>query len=149
MVGKWKRILYSIISAIASIFIFGIAVAIESLVTRGADPSGAFVLACLATSYLGIPCWILALPIILWITNIEGWRLWGVFALGASLGPLVILGIASYTAISSTTFVGFAQGSGIFIWMAMGVSSLATLLYLLLLRRAQLRKLRASCSETA
>jgi hypothetical protein len=84
-----------------------------------------------------LPGWLLAIPIVLAVRNIAGWRFWMYFALGTGIGPLWILGMGLYFSLVSPHHTGFAPGPIDLYYKALAVSSLTTLIYLLLLRRAQ------------
>ena len=84
-----------------------------------------------------LPGWLLAIPIVLAVRNIGGWRFWMYFALGSCIGPAWFLGMALYFFLKSPTHFGSVPGPlGLYVRPAV-VSSLTTLVYLLLLRRAQ------------
>jgi hypothetical protein len=131
--------LYSLISIAAAVATVGILLWIKEVVTHKPDPLGSFIFFCIVTLYLGVPGWFLAMPFVLCVKNVRGWRLWMLLLVGCSVGPLVIVGVAIWTFARSGTLAGFApEANGLFL-MAMGVSTVATVVYLLLLRRDQLR----------
>ena len=84
-----------------------------------------------------LPGWLLAIPIVLAVRNIGGWRFWMYFALGSCIGPAWFLGMALYFFLKSPSHFGSVPGPlGLYFRPAV-VSSLTTLVYLLRLRRAQ------------
>jgi len=84
-----------------------------------------------------LPGWLLAIPIVLAVRNIGGWRFWMYFALGSCIGPALFLGMSVYFFLKSPSHLGSVPGPlGLYVRPAV-VSSLTTLIYLLLLRWAQ------------
>ena len=86
--------------------------------------------------------WVFAVPVVLAVTNIRKWRFWLYWVLGSCVGPLLML------ALSAVVFIVFPQNSTKtmispavlpLVSLAGAVSSLTSLFYLLLLRRAQSR----------
>jgi hypothetical protein len=74
--------------------------------------------------------WILALPFVIFFKNANGWRSWAILVIGAAIGPCLFLGwpLLAYGRIN-------LQGGGGAALMASFIGFLATVFYVLLLRR--------------
>ncbi len=75
------------------------------------------------------------MPIVLFVSNFDGWRLWAMLALGAGIGPLVMFTVALYFQVTSPNPSHYAPEARNLVFLATGVSALTTLLYLLGVRR--------------
>jgi hypothetical protein len=95
---------------------------------------------------LSFPGWLLAIPIVLAVRHVYGWRFWMCFALGIGIGPLTFLGMQLYFALAS--HAAFVPGPIEFYLRPAAVSSLTTLIYLLLLRGAQAAGAKKSAAES-
>jgi hypothetical protein len=144
MAPWWKRLLYSFVSwvivALLSGPLFVIAEMVGSHLSRAiAVPEVAASIAFITgmVFILSFPGWLLAIPIVLAVRNVKGWRFWMYFALGSSIGPAWILGMGLYFWLVSPHHSGFSPGPIDLYYRAVAVSSLTTLIYLLQLRRAQ------------
>jgi hypothetical protein len=97
---------------------------------------------------LSLPGWLLAIPIVLLVRNIRGWRFWIYCAAGACFGPALILAVALYSAVRVPNFAGFPGDSMSVVYMAGAVSTVSTLLYLVTLRIAQNQSLARAGATT-
>jgi hypothetical protein len=144
MVPWWKRLLYSleswVIAAIVSGFFFVITEKVglhpDQRVTV-ADIGAGLAIIILTVFLFSLPGWLLAIPIVLAVRNIRGWRFWMYFVLGSSIGPVWFLGMGLYFSHTSPNYAGSVPGPIDLYYRPAAVSSLTTLLYLLLLRGAQ------------
>lgn len=133
MVPKWKRVLLLLISFILAGILCCFLVSISHGLGDPPDPGGilgVFVFACLMVFIYGSPALVLALPIILFVTDFRAWRFWAFLALGAAIGPIalyLLLLSASPHYVPDKTFLLFT----------LPLSTVATLIYLLLFRRLQ------------
>jgi hypothetical protein len=82
---------------------------------------------------------LLAIPLVLLVRNIKGWRFWMYWAVGLLFGPAMILGVSFYSAVRAPNFAGFPGNSMSMVYLAGAISGVTTLIYLLLLRRGQTR----------
>jgi hypothetical protein len=86
--------------------------------------------------------WLLALPIVMKIRQINGWRFGVLLILGSGIGPLVMLIlVVSFDLYAGSTNKGnvsdWAPGARGWVYFATCISFLTTLFYLLYMRRAQ------------
>lgn len=82
-----------------------------------------------------LPGWIVAIPIVLFVSNFNGWRFWAMLALGAGIGPLVTFTVALYFQVNAPNHSHYAPEARNLVFLATAVSALTTLLYLLGVRR--------------
>jgi hypothetical protein len=153
MVPWWKRLLYSFESWLIAVVLFGPLFVIAEMI--GSHPSRAIAVPEVATSIafitgmvfiLSFPGWLLAIPIVLGVRDIDGWRFWVYFALGIGIGPLTLLGMKLYFSLAS--HAAFVPGPIELYIRPVAVSSLTTLIYLLLLRGAQATGAKKSAAES-
>jgi integral membrane sensor domain MASE1 len=88
---------------------------------------------------------VFTVPVVLMITNIRGWRFWFYWALGSSYGPLLMLALCAlvfFLVPHGPNDRWFRPELLPLVYLAAAVSSLTSLFYLLLLRRAQDRAAR-------
>jgi hypothetical protein len=143
-VSWWRRLLFSLASWMAaailsgSLFVLTDEIGVHSSESVTLLQIGAGFAFFVAMVFLvSLPGWLLAIPIVLAVRNIAGWRFWMYFALGTFIGPIWILSMGLYFSLVSPHHAGFAPGPSDLYYRAVAVSSLTTLIYLLLLRRAQ------------
>ena len=141
MVPWWKRLVYSLVSLIAAVIVTcGYSGFQEIIAIPNVHSNAVGLLAFVCYTFLfSLPGWLLALPIVLVATDIQGWRFWMYFAIGSCIGPVMILGVSLYYFLTSTSFAGFAQDSFMCVYLASSISIMTALIYLLLLQRAQQR----------
>ena|ERR1035438_6285377 len=143
MVRWWRRLFYSLISVVVGAGVCGGALMIQRMIADPHTPFSpqAWVGSIVFFDYwlvlLSLPGWLLAIPAVLLVRDLRGLRFWIYLAMGSCIGPAIILGIAFYSALRSPNFVGFPENSLSTVCLAAGISSVTTLIYLLLLRRAQ------------
>ena len=102
MVPWWKRLLYSLVSVTVAAFVCDSFLSIAAVfmfpsqhyAAAGFFPGLGIVLV------FSLPGWVLAIPVVLIVTNIRGWRFWVYFAIGCTIGPLLMFGIAIYEFLS-------------------------------------------------
>jgi hypothetical protein len=143
MVRWWKRLFYSLISVVIGAGICGGFVISQQMIANPHMPFspqawfGSVVFFDYWVVLLSLPGWLLAIPAVLLVRDLRRWRFWVYLALGSCVGPVLIFGIAFYSALSAPSFAGLPQNSVSAACLAAGISFVTTLLYLLLLRRAQ------------
>jgi len=138
MVPWWKRLAYSLLSVMAAVIVTcTFSDFWESKANSNAHVSanGLLLFVCYALIF-SIPGWLLALPIVFVVANFRGWRFWMYWVIGSAIGPVVILGFALYSFLKSPKSAGFSPPIEL-VYLAAAVSSLTTLIYLLLTKRAQ------------
>jgi hypothetical protein len=144
MVAWWKRLLFSLVSIVAAAIVCMAAIVLESAVKSHpvSFRSSEVILTLAVTVAFCLVAWVFAVPAVLLVTNIRGGRFWFYWVLGSCVGPLLML------ALCAVVFLAFPQGSGSpwlnpalrpLVYLAGAISSLTSLFYLLLLRRAQTR----------
>lgn len=142
MVPWWKRLIYSLISAVLGAGVSGACAATQLVIVNSHGHLSAAGLSMMILSFdlwIIVPSlvvWVLAVPIVLLVRNIRGWRFWMYLAIGISIGPAVVLAVALYT---GPGFAGILGSSMAAVYLAGAVSGLTTLIYLLLLRLGQAR----------
>ena len=143
VVRWWKRLFYSLISVVVAAGICGGFVVCEQMIVDSKVPFiakawlGSVVFFDYWVVLLSLPGWLLAIPAVLLVRDLRRWRFWVYLALGSFIGPVLILGIAFISALRAPNFAGFPRDSMSTVFLAAGISFLTTLIYLLLLRRAQ------------
>jgi hypothetical protein len=151
MVPWWKRICYGLMSWAASLLLVGIPVSIW-VFTQSPPPVGQvphresgwasatfgffgfyalYLITAIALSVFG---WLLGVPYVLLVRSSRGWRFWVYLAFGSSIGPALVL----CAVLTRTGYGGMTTDDYGTFCLSTAVSSVTTLIYLLLLRRAQL-----------
>jgi hypothetical protein len=142
MVPWWKRLIYSLVSAVVGAGVSGACAAAQQFVANSHGHLSAMGLWTAILFFdpwvivLSLPGWVLAIPIVLLVRNIRGWRFWMYWAVGILIGPVLIMAVALY---SGPGLGGLPGGSMSLLYLATAISALTTLIYLLLLRRGQAR----------
>jgi hypothetical protein len=142
MVPWWKRLIYSLVSAVLGAGVSGACGAAQQFIANSRGHLNAMGLWTAILFFdpwvivMSLPGWALAVPIVLLVRNIRGWRFWMYWAIGICLGPAIILAVALY---SGPGFAGLPGNSMSLVYLAGAISGLTTLLYLVLLRRGQAR----------
>jgi hypothetical protein len=130
-----KRVLLSLMSVVLGVVLCCVLVTIrrtigdESFYLKGFFQLLVYEL--VVTLIFSWPGWLLALPAILFLTDLRAWRFWALLALGGALGPLSVYLILAWTSHGRPGLDLAAD-----VWAA-SVSGLSTLIYLSLLRRSQ------------
>lgn len=138
MVPWWKRLIYSLVSVIIGGGTLG---AVASCMDALANPKSHLDLGGIALSAgiflaFSLPGWIVAIPILMFVKDYSGWRLWACAATGICIGPILILALRVYQFVIEPQSVGFLPGGGaILLVPASAVSVLSTVIYLLLVSR--------------
>jgi hypothetical protein len=80
------------------------------------------------------------MPFVLLVKNSRGWRFWIYLTIGSGIGPALVLSRLLYSLLTHSSSGSPTTESPDYstIWVSAAVSNLTTLIYLLLLRRAQL-----------
>jgi len=137
MIPWWKRLVYSLASVVATGTVLGLVVlfpySLEKPVAHHSPIGwlGMFLFFECLVMMLTFPCWLLATPLILVVTNFRGWRFWTYWAIGSFIGPLYWFG---------RKLIGLDTNGKLYgepYWVVSAVSVLASLVYLLIARRAQ------------
>ena len=138
LVPTWKRLAFSLLSVMAASAAFtGL-----SLLLPGTSkaPIESFLVITLVISLVSLQGWLVALPLILLINNISGWRFWMYLGIGSSIGPVITyLGILVPFLDSYKGHYSQAPAVIVMLGVSFVISCLATTSYLLLLRGAQFR----------
>ena len=143
MVPWWKRLIYSLVSAVVGAGVSGACGAAQQFIANAhghLSPMGLWTAILFFDPWvimLSLPGWALAVPIVLLVRNIRGWRFWMYWVIGLCLGPALILAVTLYSGPGLAAFTGNNSMSPFY--LAAAISGLTTLIYLLLLRRAQAR----------
>jgi hypothetical protein len=143
MVSRWRRLGYSLLSFVIVVSAYtilgtaGYAIYGWSHNFRpalGITAAGVAVVPCLYS----IPAWVVAVPVVLTVERMSGWRFWAMLAMGTALGPLAYAAFAE----AETGFmlpIDFRTLASL--WLPAVVAGLTALGYLLLVHRAQRRSL--------
>lgn len=148
LVPNWKRLAFSLLSMVAASAAF----AGLSLLLPGTSKASIelFLVATLVVSCVSLPGWFVALPLILLINNISGWRFWMYLGIGSSIGP-VITYVGTIAPFLHSYKGHYSQAPTVIVMLGMSavISCLATASYLLLLRGAQFRTIQRSRQTTS
>jgi len=139
MVSRWIRVVYSGASVATGIVCYAAFNTIWMALAGSAETMLNFLWSCFLALVLCSMGWLLALPIVLTVSRIDGCRFWGLFALGSAIGPLVIFGLSFWGWIESGAKDSFDTGETGIACIALGVAMITTFVYLLLVHRAQER----------
>jgi hypothetical protein len=145
MVAWWKRLIYSLVSAVLAAGICGACIAAEQFLSnphRHLSAVGLWTAILFFDPWviiLSLPGWALGIPIVLLVKNIRGWRFWMYWAIGICFGPAIVLAVAFYSATRGASFAGFPGNSMSVVYLAAAISGLTALIYLMLLRSGQNR----------
>lgn len=131
---RWKRLVFSLLCVLLASMLCSSALARQTGFGPKAFIENVFYFGA-ATFLCSLPGWVVAMPIVLFVSNFDGWRLWAMLALGAGIGPLVMFTVALYFQVTSPNPSHYAPEARNLVFLATGVSALTTLLYLLGVRR--------------
>jgi hypothetical protein len=138
MVPRWKKLAYSLTSVLfASTTLMGLSLFLPGKTEDLFETFSVGTAVLFAVSLLG---WLIASPLILIINNVSGWRFWLYMGIGSSIGPL--LTYQGMILPFLRAYKGhYSQAPALLVVLGTStlLSGLATLSYLLLLRRAQNR----------
>jgi hypothetical protein len=145
MIPWWKRLIYSLVSVVVGAGIGGAVMTANEFITNAHGHISALGLTVAVLGFdcwvvaFSLPGWVLAIPFVLLVKNIEGWRFWMYWVIGSCFGPALMVAVGLNNGLRSTNFELFFQNAMTMMRLAIPISCLTTLLYLLLLRRAQKR----------
>jgi hypothetical protein len=143
MVAWWKRLIYSLVSAIVGAAVCGAVAAAEQVVTNAHGHLSAEALWTAIVFFdpwviaLSLPGWLVALPLVLLIKNVRGWRFWMYWAIGICIGPAIVVVVEWIAASRGFMLAGIPGGLVTAYFLSAAISGLSSLLYLLLVRRGQ------------
>lgn len=151
MVPWWKRLMYGLIGWLVATctvsLLMSIWILTQSPVKRSDSSSdflsgvfGAFLLALISAFSVSIIGWLLGIPYVLLVRNSNGWRFRIYLALGSGIGPALLLSPSLFSILRRFSSGGppIEFPDYAFVCSSAMVSSFTTLIYLLLLRRAEL-----------
>lgn len=127
---RWERLAVSVICVVLASILCSVLVARQSGFGLMTYLQNIFYLG-FATFVCSLPGWVIALPAVLLVSNLRGWRFWAMLALGAGIGPLVMFAAALYFQIASPSSGHYAPEARNLVFLATGVSASASALYLL------------------
>ena len=143
MVAWWKRLIYSFVSAVLGAGLCGAAAASQQVVANAHGHLNAEALWTAILFFdpwvitLSMPGWLLALPLVILVKNVLGWRFWMYWAIGICFGPLIVFLVERIAASRGFVLAGIPGGLDAAYYLATAISALSSLIYLLLLRRGQ------------
>ncbi len=135
MVSRWKKLAYSLGSIMVGTATFATLLAIST-----GNPTVGGTLVMFAAAIAG---WIVAIPLILKINNVSGWRFWLYLGIGSSSGPIIVSLALLVPFIKHATRIGHTQNTAVaFVTLiTLGLFAIpffvGTLTYLLWLRKTQ------------
>ena len=142
----WKRLIYALIGWVTAMVVTLESFAIWATTWRDLDLGTAIYgligwlgFSLLLALFTSLPGLVIGIPIVLLVRNISGWRFWMYLSLGICIGPISFQGWALYLFFTThnLTDVRMSSVDPAGLYLTVAVSSLTTLIYLLLLRRAQ------------
>ena len=152
MIPWWKRLAYGLVSWVTATCVVGLLLSIWAFTRFGRIPGGEsttatdvldffwpFVLFAFILGSLG---WLLWMPFILFVKDFSGWHFLTYLVVGSCIGPVVILGLFLFDALRQHVphIAQFLAASDLLLRISAAISSFTTLIYVLLLRRAQLAR---------
>jgi MFS family permease len=144
MVAWWKRLLFSLVSmVVASVACLCGILLVSAAKSHKVNFHSSEVLLTIAV-LIGFCLigWVFSVPAVLMCTNIRAWRFWLYWALGSCIGPLLMLVLCAavfFAMPHDANAPWFSPVVRPLIYMAAAISSLTSLLYLALLRWAQVK----------
>ena len=145
MVAWWKRLIYSVVSAVLGAGACGAAAAAEQVVANAHGHLSAIAVWTAILFFdpwviaLSLPGWLLSLPLVLLVRNVRGWRFWICWAAGICLGPAIVQLVNWIAGMRGFSLAGIPGGIKAALFLACAISAMSSLIYLLLLRRGQAR----------
>jgi hypothetical protein len=143
VVPRWRKLTYSFASVMV-----GNATLVALLLLGNKTPAQNLVWTPMVTFAGAVAGWIIAIPLILKVNNVSGWRFWLYLGIGSSSGPIVVFVALLVPFIKYATRFGHAQNTAVIVvtLIALGFFAIpffvGTLTYLLVLRKAQISALR-------
>ena len=109
MVPRWKKLAYSLASVMVGnatlvALLFGLA---------DKTPAKNLVSTPVVSSAAAVAGWIIAIPLILMINNVSGWRFWLYLGIGSSSGPIIVFVGLLLPFIKHATGFGHAQNAAV------------------------------------
>ncbi len=145
MVAWWKRLIYSVVSAVLGAGACGAAAAAEQVVANAHGHLSAMGMWTAILFFdpwvvaLSVPGWFLSLPLVLLVRNVRGWRFWMYWLIGICFGPAIVVLVNWIAGMRGFSLAGIPGGIKAALYLACAISALSSLIYLLLLRRGQTR----------
>jgi hypothetical protein len=144
VVPRWKKLAYSLASVMVGdatlvALLFGLA---------DKTPAKNLVSTPVVSFAAAVAGWIIAIPLILMINNVSGWRFWLYLGIGSSSGPIIVFVGLLVPSIKYMTRSGHVQYTAVILvtLIALGFVVIpffvGTLTYLLWLRKAQISALK-------
>lgn len=134
MVSHWKKLAYSLGSILVGAATFAIVLGISS--GRPTTVAGTFVM--LAAAVAG---WTVAIPLILKINNVSGWRFWLYLGIGSGSLPIIVFLVILVPFIKHSIQSGHTPNTAFVTLITLAFFAIpvfvGTLTYLLWLRKAQ------------
>ena len=90
-----RRISFSIISASLAVVITAVCFSLAGVAGTSDRIDGVFILIMYSSPFC-VAGWLIALPIILNVRRIDGWRLWVLVVLGSGIGPFIMFSIGLF-----------------------------------------------------
>ncbi|MDE3201655.1 MAG: hypothetical protein KGN79_12125 [Acidobacteriota bacterium] len=136
MVSRWKRLFYSLSGTAAGAFL--LATCLMFAPGKSESPLKTFVGTASILFAVSLSGWILALPLVLLVRNIDSWRFWMYLGIGTMIGPLVTY-IGAIQRLLGSYHGAYNQAPAVLVALGMAsvISFSASLCYLLLFRKAQ------------
>jgi hypothetical protein len=126
---RWKRVGLSFASAVIAEIMTALAINIPGGRHLFLEHIFGFIY---FASFLVIPGWLLALPVLLFLKRTDGWHLGLMALIGISIGPFIDLGMDLWSFLSSPTAIFNIYLP--WLYMATAISAIATALYLTALK---------------
>jgi len=145
MVAWWKRLIYSLVGVVLGAGLCGAGAAAEQVVANAHGHLSAMGVWTAILFFdpwviaLSFPGWFLALPLVVLVRNVRGWRFGLYWIIGICFGPAIVLVVNWIAAMRGFSLAGIPGGVTAAIYLACAISALSSLIYLLLLRRGQAR----------
>ena len=140
MVSRWKKLAYSLVSVLlGAAALTGLSLLFPG---KSEDPIRLFFGVTFLTFAVSLAGWLIAIPLILMVNNVSRWRFWLYLGIGSSIGPFLAYQGMILPCLKS--YKGhYSQVPAILVMVCSSaiLSCIATLSYLLLLRRAQMMPL--------
>jgi hypothetical protein len=145
MIPWWKRLLFSLLSvALAALIceayfiILEVFQPLEVFLPPGRQlQASEYIVQFGLVLVYSLPGWLFAIPIVLTVTDIGGWRFWVYWAIGSAIGPFLFLLVALCLLLSHPDLNAITLNVIPLILFGTAISCVTTLFYLLLLRRAR------------
>jgi len=138
-VSRWARVGYSTIGFVVGVLSFSVWTTVAAGSAGQENVVDPMLWLCVVASIFALPGWLLALPMVLLVQRVDGWRFWAIWAIGTAIGPLVLIGFDLYEWLAGGRVGPCTDWGSSFHWTGAWVAAVTALVYLLLVRRAQRR----------